>query len=111
MYRTTLPRAWNMAAERSVVVPLPAVQWGGLQAFAANLQSGLRRANWRWTVIVPPDAPEVKRRLQEAGVEVIAAPLPRLRRSPLATCKTLAALSRDVSMLATLPEVRQATLI
>jgi glycosyltransferase involved in cell wall biosynthesis len=100
-----------MAVERSVVVPLPAVQWGGLQAFAANLQSGLKQADWRWTVIIPPDAPEVQRRLRESGVEVISASLPRLRRSPLATCKTLSSLSADVSLLATLPRVREASLI
>jgi glycosyltransferase involved in cell wall biosynthesis len=100
-----------MAVERSVLVPLPAVQWGGLQTFAANLQPGLRLANWRWTVIIPPEAPEIQRRLRDSGVEVISAPLPRLRRSPIETCRTLAGLPSNVSMLATLPEVRRATLI
>ncbi len=100
-----------MAIERSVVVPLPAVQWGGLQTFAANLHAGLRRAGWRWTVIIPPNAPEVRQRLRDAGVEVISAPLLRLRRSPVESLRTLAGLASNVRLLAALPQVRRATLV
>jgi glycosyltransferase involved in cell wall biosynthesis len=100
-----------MPVERSVLVPLPPVQWGGLQTFAANLSSGLRNAGWRWTVIIPPEAAEIRQRLQEAGVEVVSAPLLRFRRSPILTLRAIAGLANNVRALANLPQAGQATLV
>jgi glycosyltransferase involved in cell wall biosynthesis len=100
-----------MPAERSVLVPLPPVQWGGLQTFAANLNPGLRKAGWRWTVIVPPEAPEIRQRLQDAGVEVVSSPLLRFRRSPILTMRAIAGLAHNVRALSNLPEAGRATLV
>jgi glycosyltransferase involved in cell wall biosynthesis len=100
-----------MAAERSVLVPLPPVQWGGLQTFAANLSAGLKQAGWRWTVVIPPEAPEIQQRLREAGVEVVSAPLLRFRRSPLLTLKALTGMAGNVQSLSALEQVRQASLV
>jgi glycosyltransferase involved in cell wall biosynthesis len=100
-----------MPIERSVLVPLPPVQWGGLQTFAANLGSGLRKAGWRWTVIIPPEATDVHRRLQEAGVEVVSAPLLRFRRSPILTMRAIVGLAGNVRALAGLREAGEATLV
>jgi glycosyltransferase involved in cell wall biosynthesis len=87
------------------------VQWGGLHAFAASLNAGLRSAGWRWTVIIPPDVPEVQQRLRNAGVEVVSAPLLRFRRSPLKNIQTLTGMAENIRSLALLTQVQQATLI
>jgi len=100
-----------VAVERSVLVPLPAVQWGGLQTFAVNLSAGLKRAGWRWTVVVPSGAAEVQRRLRQSGVEVVSAPLLRFRRSPWLTLRTVMGLAGNVRLLANLPEAGHATVI
>jgi len=96
---------------RSVLVPLPPVHWGGLQAFAANLNSGLRDAGWRWRVIVPPEATEVRERLCDAGVDVLALPLVRFRRKPMLTLKALASLPGNIRSLANQPEAVEASVV
>jgi glycosyltransferase involved in cell wall biosynthesis len=96
---------------RSVLVPLPPIHWGGLQAFAANLNAGLREAGWRWVVAVPPEAENVIARLSEAQVDVIPAPLARLRRSPWLSLKALCALRSDIGGLARHPEAAACSLV
>ncbi|MGO9439986.1 MAG: glycosyltransferase family 4 protein [Terriglobales bacterium] len=96
---------------RSVLVPLPPVHWGGLQAFAANLSAGLREAGWRWTVVVPPEATEVQQRLCEAGVDVLSLPLARFRRKPMLTLKALASLPGNIRSLAKRPEAAEASIV
>jgi glycosyltransferase involved in cell wall biosynthesis len=96
---------------RSVAVPLPPTDWGGLQAFAANLNRGLREAGWRWVVVVPPEALDVVQRLMEAEVDVLTSPLARFRRSPTLTAKSLFRMSHDVRALAATPELVNASIV
>jgi glycosyltransferase involved in cell wall biosynthesis len=94
-----------MSNLRSVLVPLPPTQWGGLHAFAANLNAGLRDAGWRWIVVVPPDATDVMDRLREANVDVVVSPLARFRRSPALTLRSLAKLPGEISKLASKKDI------
>jgi glycosyltransferase involved in cell wall biosynthesis len=88
-----------MSDLRSVLVPLPPVHWGGLQAFAATIDGALRRSGWRWIVVIPQDALEVANRLSEFGVDVIRAPLARIRRSPALALRSLPRLWSDTRAL------------
>jgi glycosyltransferase involved in cell wall biosynthesis len=96
---------------RSVLVPLPPLEWAGLQVFAANLNPALRAAGWRWITVVPEEAKIVQNRLREAGVDVVPAALPRFRRSPVETLKTLWALPSNARQLAAMPEARGADIV
>lgn len=100
-----------MSDLRSVLVPLPPTQWGGLQAFAANLNAGLRDAGWRWIVVVPPDAPDVTNRLREANVDVIIAPLARVRRSLSLTARSLLKLPSEIASLAGRVDIRDVSIV
>jgi glycosyltransferase involved in cell wall biosynthesis len=100
-----------MSSLRSVLVPLPPVQWGGLQAFAVNLNAGLRDAGWRWLVVVPPEAVNVRERLAETDVEVIPSPLARLRRSPWLTFKALAKLPGQIRELSSRADIARVSVV
>jgi glycosyltransferase involved in cell wall biosynthesis len=100
-----------MSGLRSVLVPMPPVQWGGLQAFAANLNAGLRDAGWRWLVVVPPEAVSVRERLAETDVEVIPSPLARFRRSPVLTFEALAKLPGQIRQLSSRADIAKVSVI
>lgn len=97
--------------ERSVLVPLPAEQWGGLQTFAVNIAKSLQDAGWRWTVVVPQEAIDICQRLLDEGVEAICCPLPRFRRSPIESLRSAFHLFPAIHNLANLAQARNATLV
>lgn len=96
---------------KTVLVPLPPEDWGGLHAFAVNIARDLEAAGWRWLVVVPHEAKAIQQRLRDGGVEVLEASLPRLRRSPLASFKSVASLPAALASLTEHPAARAADVI
>lgn len=98
-------------ARRTVLVPLPPLDWGGLQTFAVNIQAGLAASGWSWTIIVPPEARLIAERLQDAGLDVVRQALPRLQRSPKASISAILALRGSIQAIAATPQARSADLV
>ena len=97
--------------KRTVIVPLPPLDWGGLQTFAANIQAGLASAGWSWTVIVPREANLIAERLQDAGIDVLQRALPRFQRSPTATIAAILSLRASIRAIADTPQAQSADLV
>jgi glycosyltransferase involved in cell wall biosynthesis len=85
---------------KRVLVPLPPTTWGGLHAFSQNIAPALRDLGWEQVLVVPNEAGEVIERLTGSGMRVVPAALGRLRKSPLASARTIAGIPQEISMLA-----------
>lgn len=87
---------------KRVLVPLPPTTWGGLHAFSQNIAPALRDLGWDQVLVVPAEAGEVIERLTGSGMRVVPAALGRLRKSPMASARTIAGMPREIDMLARL---------
>jgi glycosyltransferase involved in cell wall biosynthesis len=96
---------------RNVLVPLPPLNWGGLQAFAVNMNPALRRLGWNWVLAVPEEATEVRQRFGRSGVDVVGVPMSRLRATPVANLRTLANFRREMGVLAALGRERDVEIV
>lgn len=94
----------------SVVMPIPALQWGGLFGVLVALDAPLRARGYAQSVLVPLGAEAVRDRLADHGIDVHCVDLPRLRRSASASLKTLMQLPGALRALKALPVVRNADL-
>jgi glycosyltransferase involved in cell wall biosynthesis len=93
---------------KSVVIPLPVMNWGGLHGVLAAIDAPLKRQGYRQTVLIPPHADEVASRLDACGVAVEVVALPRLRRSVRQSMASLAAFPLALGGLARLSVVKNA---
>jgi glycosyltransferase involved in cell wall biosynthesis len=71
----------------------------------------LRSAGWRWLTVVPEGATLVQEGLRDSGVDVIAASLPRFRRSLIKTASSLLQLPSELAKLAAMDEVQSVDIV
>lgn len=62
-----------------ILVPLHDPHWGGPKVFALNIGQAMREAGWPWVCVLPQEAEESASRLSDGGIEVIRAPIGRVR--------------------------------
>jgi len=96
---------------KTVIVPLPAVVWGGLQGVVAVLDPELKARGYRQHVLLPEDGGVVLERLRAAGVSAECVSLPRLQRSPVRTLSALISFPQALARLARNPEVTGAAIL
>lgn len=95
---------------KTVVVPLPAVVWGGLQGVVSTIDEPLKALGYSQHVLVPFDAEDVRDRLRAFGVSVSAVNLPRVQRSLGKTAAAMAMLIPACKAIASDPIVAQASI-
>ena len=96
---------------KRVLVPLPPTTWGGLHAFSQNIAPALNARGWEQILVVPREATEVVSRLQAGGMQVVPTDMGRLRKSPLASLRTLAGIPGEIAALARLCQEKEVAVV
>ena len=87
-----------------VLVVLHDPRWGGPKGIALNIGCAMKEAGWPWVVLLPREATESAERLRAAGLEVLTAPIGRVRKltSPSAVWMSIRSALFDPAHLASI---------
>lgn len=96
---------------KSILIPIPANVWGGLQAVIASIDPYLKKQGFRQIVLLPIEAKRVQRELHLRGVTAYCVELPRFQRNFWESIKTTLLLPRAIYRLLQINEVKNCSIV
>jgi glycosyltransferase involved in cell wall biosynthesis len=96
---------------KTILIPIPADVWGGLQAVIASIDPYLKKHGFHQIVLLPIEAESVQRELHLRGVTAYCVELPRFQRNFWETIKTLLLLPKAIFRLLKIDEVKNCSIV